>query len=349
MSRSRDTIVEVQYLRALAVLLVVAGHAYQNEGRFFAEQAFGPFMYFGFSGVDVFFVISGFIIHTLYRGAENLDPGFYLMRLNRIFPMYWLFTLGAVLGYTLVLGRPLEPVLTETDWIRTLTLWPTGEHPILPVAWTLTHELYFYLIYALYLAAPKRWRPLVAGGWLVLTLAGIAWPGAQDNPLLRILLSPFNLLFLAGAVLAEFRGRLVPLKWPALAAALAGAALGLYWTGLHGVEGLNNAVVRVAVFAPFAVGISWAVLSWKPVLPGFAVSIGNWSYVLYLGHSLVLDVLARMLAPRLDGSVFDSLVFYSLGSVSVLVMAAIAHRFFERPALAIGKSAIGRLTASRTP
>jgi len=344
MAGTRPSIVEVQYLRAIAVLLVVAGHAYQNEGRFFSDQAFGDFMFFGFSGVDVFFVISGFIIHTLYRDHQGFDPGFYLQRLNRIFPMYWLFTLGAVLGYTLVMGRSLGPVIEGTDWVRTLTLWPANEMPLLPVAWTLTHELYFYLAYAIFLAAPRAWRLPLAGGWLVLTLAGTLLPDAWNNAVLRLVVSPFNWLFLAGALMAEFRARLDTYRIPAGILAVLGAGLGVFWTSRHGIAGLDDPLVRVAVFAPFAIGIVATLLSWKPRFPGFIARIGDGSYVLYLGHALLLDVLARLLAARIDGTAFDSLVFYPTGLIAVLAMAFIAHSLAERPLLKLGKQAIRVLT-----
>ncbi|MBR9824363.1 MAG: acyltransferase [Alphaproteobacteria bacterium] len=342
MKHGHQTIVEVQYLRAIAVLLVFLGHAHQNEGRFFSDTAFGDYMYFGFAGVDVFFVISGFIIHTLYRDHSGVDPVFYLHRLNRIFPMYWVFTLGAMLGYWLVLGRSLGPVMAETDWVRTLTLWPGNEAPLLPVAWTLTHELYFYLTYAVFLAFPVRWRVHMASAWLLITLIGLVIPDRNEHPLFQLMISPFNLLFLAGVALAEWRKRFERFGVLAVVTTVSGLILGLIYTGSTGLPGLENVGVRVAVFAPFAVGLCWCFLALKPKLPSILVAIGDWSYALYLGHTLVLDVLARLLVPRIDGALLDSLIFYPLGFILVLIMSAIAHHGFERPALAVGKSIIKR-------
>lgn len=343
MTPDRQTIVEVQYLRAIAVLLVFFGHAHQNEARFFSDTAFGDYMFFGFSGVDVFFVISGFIIHTLYKHREGLDPVFYLQRLNRIFPMYWLFTLGAILGYTLVLGGQFSQVTQNTDWLRTLTLWPGDDMPLLPVAWTLTHELYFYLAYAVFLAAPMRWRPYLVAVWFAITCIGLAIPDHAEHPVVRLIISPFNFLFLAGALMAEFRARIEGMKLVAAILCLAGLVLGLAYCTTYGVSGLQDAAIRVAVFAPFAIGVSGLLLSWRPVWPDAFVRIGDWSYVLYLGHTLVLDVSARLLARFIDGSVLASPVYYFSGLVAVLIMAGIAHHLFERPALRLGKQLISGL------
>ena len=95
----RAQIIEVQYLRALAVLLVLIGHINQSEMRVLDGDVLGSVGFFGFSGVDVFFVISGFIIHTLYRDHTGLDWRFFLNRLNRIYPMYWLVTLVGIAGF----------------------------------------------------------------------------------------------------------------------------------------------------------------------------------------------------------------------------------------------------------
>jgi exopolysaccharide production protein ExoZ len=342
-------IVELQYLRALAVLLVVFAHIHQTEGRLLGEQLLGGFAYFGFSGVDVFFVISGFIIHHIYGKTSGFRPRFFLARLNRIFPLYWVYTAIAVIGYLLVFGDGPDTALRQKDWLATVTLFPVGYPPILPVGWTLTHELYFYLVYAIYLALPARWRPWAVLAWAGLTLGGLFGLAEGGVPLIGLIVSPFNLLFLAGALIAQFSDRLLTRRGIALATAGAGAALGLGWTALYGLEGLTDPAVRVPVFAPFAMGTVWAVLAWRPRLPSLAARIGDWSYAAYLGHILALDMLARILAPSLSGTVLDSLLYYALAMLVTLVLAWLSHRLIERPLLRLGKRAIGGPGPKRPP
>ena len=346
---ARGQIVELQYLRALAVILVVIGHTHQTEGRIFGDQLLGDFAYFGFGGVDVFFVVSGFIIHHLYGSMSGLRPSFFLARLNRILPLYWIYTAIAVVGYLLVFGDGPGTALREKDWLASITLFPVGYPPILPVGWTLTHELYFYLVYAVFLALPARLRPWAALAWCGLTLGGVFGLAEGRAPWIGLVTSPFNLLFLAGALIAQFADRLLRWKVAALALAEAGAVLGLAWASAYGLEGLTDPAVRVPVFAPFAIGTVWAVLAWRPRLPELAARIGDWSYACYLGHILVLDTLARILAPTLGGSGLASPVYYSLAMLATLLLAWLTHRLIERPLLQIGKKAIAALTANSPP
>jgi len=336
-------IIELQYLRALAVLLVVLGHTHQTEERLLGgNPMLGDFAYFGFSGVDIFFVISGFIIHHIYGKTSGLRPRFFLERLNRIFPLYWIYTAVAVVGYLLVFGDGSGTALQEKDWLASITLFPVGYPPLLPVGWTLTHELYFYFVYMVFLALPAPWRGRGVLAWFGLTLVGMTGLAGEALPWMIVALSPFNLLFLAGALMAQFADRLLSLKRAALGVALAGLTLGLGWTAMHGLEGLVDPAVRVLVFAPFAVGVVWAVLAWKPQLPALVARIGDWSYACYLGHILVLDILARLLMPVIGGTVIASPVFYTTGLLASLVLAWLSHYLLERPMLRAGKKLIGR-------
>ena len=340
-ARPSAEIVELQYLRAIAVLLVVIGHLHQAGMRLLGTDMLGPVGYLGYAGVDVFFVISGFIIHTLYHTATRPSPGYALKRLNRIFPLYWLFTGLSVLGY-LILGESLTRDLDDMDWLASLTLLPTGQPPLLLVGWTLTHELYFYVVYGLVLFLPPRWRQLVAALWAVLTVLAMTGVVDTGSPWSALVLSGFNLQFLAGIVLAEVREQLPRTRWPALVTLAIGTCLALAWTFRHGLDGLADADFRVAAFSVMAVGLVWAVLAWQPHWPKLLASIGDWSYAIYLGHLLVIGVIARVLAGILPHGLVGTLVLFATGMVASTALGLIVYRFVETPLLNVGKNAIRR-------
>lgn len=325
------------------MLMVVFGHVHQAQERFMGPALLGDMAYIGFAGVDVFFVISGFIIHHLYRQADGPDAGYFLKRINRIYPLYWVYTLAALGGY-MVLGDALNRDGDTVNWLNSITLFPTGHLPMLSVGWTLTHELYFYAVYGLVLFLPARLRLPALAAWGGLTLVFLflgrsGWPAWA-----ALMLSPFNLLFLAGIALAEGFKWAERLKWIALAMTLAGLALGAWFTGTFGLQGFAQVGVRVIVFAPLSVGIVWALLAFKPRLPAIAARLGDWSYSTYLSHILVLGVLARLAAPVLTSLPLTGVLAYVLLIAAALIYGAVSFYLIEKPLLKLGRGVIGKLT-----
>jgi exopolysaccharide production protein ExoZ len=342
LTSARTNIVEVQYLRALAVVLVMIAHLHQSEARFFSDPMFGDFGYAGFVGVDVFFVISGFIIHHLYRSHAGFDVSFLLNRFNRIYPLYWIFSLAAIAGY-FVMGDSLTSNVTSLDIVGSLSLIPTGQPPILMVGWTLTHELYFYIAYGLMLVLPSRWRGWAVGCWVVPTLLALILDYKALSPWLGLMLSPFNLLFLAGGLLAEFRSILERMRNTALALMVTGGLIATSWTQIYGFDGLTDPSARVLFYFLFAVSCVWTFLAWRPAMSGVAARIGDWSYALYLSHILVIGVLSRLLVRFIDGEWWASPVYYSVTIVACVCVGGLAHIGVERPLLKLGKRIIGKV------
>ncbi len=340
------TLIEIQFLRAIAVLMVVLAHIHQANARFYDSPLLGQASFFGFAGVDVFFVLSGFIIHHLYKDHGGFDGRYFLNRLNRILPLYWIFTGFAVLGY-LTFGDDLTRPLADLNLAASLTLVPTGELPVLQVGWTLTHELYFYLAYGLALVLPRPARVWAAIGWALASLAYILAPHELDSVWLDLVFSPFNFLFLSGVMLASLFPRVRRLRIPALLILAAGLVLGLSWTHVHGLDGLAAAPLRVVMLAPFAMGLVATFLAWTPALPALLARIGDWSYAIYLSHILVIGVLARLLPDITGGGLAGGITIYLTGIAACLVLGGAVHVWVERPLLDRGKALIARLTPAR--
>ncbi|NIP18902.1 MAG: acyltransferase family protein [Xanthomonadales bacterium] len=163
-------LVNIQLLRCIAAMLVVIYHtaAHLPPG---SEGAHGLFWFghaVGYAGVDIFFVISGFIMAwtTLNEGGREASADFIKRRLGRIFSGYWPF-------FFLALGvfwfaRPAH--VAESNLLASFFLWPQRlNRVLLEITWTLSYELYFYLLFALLiLLVPRRVRP---GLCLALTAA----------------------------------------------------------------------------------------------------------------------------------------------------------------------------------
>lgn len=199
----------VQGLRAIAVLLVVWTHSivaasyYSNpkQGVFFHLQGFGA------CGLDIFFVISGFIVSLVAvrraQQSRNSARTFLSRRITRIFPLYWILTLVIVLEAQL--GS--HPILWHrVPWFPTLLLLPGWHYPVPPLilslGWSLLFEIYFYLV----LTAWVRWTPQHVVRNTVLFLVAMVAVGAvfgMHRPLLVIWSSPVALEFVLGCLIGQ--------------------------------------------------------------------------------------------------------------------------------------------------
>ncbi|MBY0513870.1 MAG: acyltransferase family protein, partial [Gemmataceae bacterium] len=120
----------VQALRGVACLLVVLVHLWKLEARFgYETPGFAAIKWFGFAGVDLFFVISGFIITTTNRkhlGRPAAVPGYLGRRLWRVYPVYWAATAVAAATAAAVYGRAVFDECTPGKWAHWLALNPAG-------------------------------------------------------------------------------------------------------------------------------------------------------------------------------------------------------------------------------
>jgi exopolysaccharide production protein ExoZ len=211
----------LQILRAFAAIFVVLEHAWDHIVPLAPGPTWGSrlgFTAFGAFGVDLFFCLSGFLMATMLRPGPASPASaisFFLARVRRIYPNYCLWlgvlvagTAFAFRGHTAGAGLSL-PVLDAAALVHNVLLLPTlsvtGWHMMLPQAWTLTYEMYFYTLFALCIGLlDHRWRLIgltisIAGLMLVtLTIAG---PGDPFGlAITEVMANPVNLDFLAGSI-----------------------------------------------------------------------------------------------------------------------------------------------------
>ena len=215
----------LQVLRAIAASLVAVDHTWTTilvpTGLLPKWSSPGGYQ-LGNLGVTTFFVISGFImIRTAHKrfGSAAAAGEFFLKRLIRIVPMYWLATL---IGAALILKG--HHAIAPLDVIRSALFIPYAHGPILSQGWTLNYEMFFYALFALALFLPARigfW--LLLGTFLVIVGAGALihpWsdPASATSPA-AFLSRPVILLFAAGMIIArmvKFGAGGGPVRWPLL-------------------------------------------------------------------------------------------------------------------------------------
>ena len=259
----------IQVLRAIAACAVVVLHAYPDAHTPIGKAGYGA------AGVDLFFVISGFIMANVSQGRNSGD--FLGDRLWRIYPLWWI----AVLPWLFMVPRGGTFILSS------LTLWPVypgGYYvPVLKVGWTLSFELLFYLGMTLAIAT----RPIVPMATYALFLLGTL---TTSSPVLHFVGSPMALEFLLGVLVAKLPKR-------ASLGLLIAVGLALFAftdPGLGDVESSlapQWALRRALEWGFPAALIVWGALSLEELFRHRAfdvpVAIGDASYSVYLFHPIV--------------------------------------------------------------
>ncbi|MBX3398399.1 MAG: acyltransferase [Gemmataceae bacterium] len=289
----RANLDNLQALRGVACLAVVLYHLGQWESGYgLKHPLFGVFRWFGYAGVDLFFVISGFIIAHSNKnrlGQSRALPTYLFRRFWRLYPLYWIaFALG-----TALMAYPCGMDVRALEWrgnaITWFGLWP-GVHTIMPHAWTLAFELLFYLAFAALFLLPIRAGVGLLALWGVAVLA-VSISGYQSpNRFVHTATLPYVLEFLAGAALAwaYHRNRTDHYR-PALALAFAWAVV----AGLLVNKADSHWLVitpgpRILVFGLPAMLVVYALVAaeahgrWR--MPGWTKALGNASYSIYLMH-----------------------------------------------------------------
>lgn len=197
-------IVSIQYLRGIAALLVVWHHA---TNQITGMSEFLP-SDFGVSGVDLFFVISGFIMVVTTAGSSITPTQFWSRRIARVVPIYWLLTLLMVCVALAAPGlfktlriEPLKLVQSLLFIPHFSASFPAFAWPVLVPGWTLNFEMFFYAVFGASLIVPLRWRLWVVSIFF-LGLAAIGMLlGPFESAVARTYTSPMLVEFVAGALI----------------------------------------------------------------------------------------------------------------------------------------------------
>lgn len=283
-----------QYLRGIAAVLVVLYHAnlkllnsvYHTD--MLAEIGHGAGL--AFVGVNLFFALSGYLMASLVR--KSSIGQFIWHRAARIYPAYFI-AVGIIIGLSLMFSGTFPPI-----YLPALTLFPTRGYGPLQVDWSLTYEITFYVISAVFcLRGARRFHVYFLAVWAVSILVNNHIVGFVNTPELprmhQVPFSEYSLSFVLGGlalhavkstrVLSAVRA--VGPYW--LAAMLAFAAWGFQYPFPAYTTACLSAV---AVAYSFNTEFSWR--------SNFLMRLGNRSYGIYLIHTLICAWTLGLLAPN---------------------------------------------------
>lgn len=343
----KSQIVSIQILRGLAALLVVIAHIVEHPTVDYANAA----LITGRFGVEIFFVVSGFVILHI-AGEGRFDPvTFAVRRVARIVPLYWACTVAVFALVTVAPSVFKSTVADGGHFLRSLAFVPSADpldpsdwRPLFKLGWTLDYEMFFYLVLGLLFwcgSALRRaqiatavFAVLIAASFFVTPRASVAAYYANHA------LAPFvvgmwlSILWDRGVFGARGAGR------PALLATSAAVAAGFTaWLYARPFETTwevgGHAVMAAAAVAIVATGLFAEAWYRDGRLPALR-RIGDVSYSLYLTHMFVVGA-AWAVAGRLGLVSTPALVGVGVAAlVASLVLAELSFRLIESPTNAWG-------------
>lgn len=316
-------LVSLQLVRALAAGVVVYLHTFTTP-------------LFGLFGVDLFFVLSGFVMaHILATQPHKTPLQFLGDRLVRIVPLYWLVT-TAVLLVALAAPRLMgTTVASAGHWLQSLLFIPHFRpdgslFPVLMPGWSLNYEMVFYVAVGLALMGPRE----ALTGWVVVLLAGFWAVGSAVDP------AGATHAFTQSTLWLEFGlGLLAHGLWRrrALDAVEPPVAFALILLLLGSMVLLEGSADRLIIAGIPALGVLLLALRLEDPLRRLAghaplklaVRVGDASYATYLTHMFVIGAIERLGFARLG---IEKTTLTALATVACcLVVGEAVHRFVDQP------------------
>jgi peptidoglycan/LPS O-acetylase OafA/YrhL len=340
-----ERIYSLQGLRGVAVLGVVLFHMTAVEHKYSGgDILLPPFLDFFQLGVDLFFIVSGFVMVIVSRGrfqsmAES--KRFLFNRVSRIYPTYWLYY-ALTLAVLLVQPGMVNSTHGSSNLLMSFLLLPNDKVLLVMVAWSLLFELWFYLVFTGLMCFRERWLPAFLVGWAAVLVTFNSLQDWQDySPVLQVMLHPYALEFIVGVALALLfysrHSARIPTSLVTVAlvvALLPGIGLIGYFRLFDAVGMLRMSAVS-AVFGTLILGLALLERRRRLRMPALLVTVGDMSYTVYLSHLLVLGVIGRvwqMLGAQPE-SLLDNVLFAALMMTAVLCYGWVGYRYFEKPML----------------
>ncbi len=341
----------LQLYRGIASILVVLHHGNIILDRELHQNGSFSLFHWGWVGVDFFFVLSGFIIFYIHQtdlGQPQRFRSFITKRFLRIYPLYWLILFGKI-AISMLSDR--QSVLYQTSlaqFAQAILLVPQAKANLenfIGVSWTLTYEVFFYLIFGLLiLLKSKICQPLI-----------IIW-------MMGIILNLFQLLPIQGSLLPEFifnarnlefgfgcgaayivSKQTVPYGKTFTYAALGILALAIINTKYQqfDVSGISPAIAYGIPFAILIIGSVQIEKNTTLPIPPVLIYLGNASYSIYLTHGFFINNITRIYikaAERFDQSLLqlppNSSLYLIVTTIIIslsIAIGCIVHTWVERP------------------
>ena len=328
---SHPKILCVQSLRGIAALSVAMYHTLNIV--VYVRGAELPFHFVLSSGVDVFFVLSGFVMFiTNFRGQHS-PAKFIWNRFTRIVPLYWLCTLLFV-PITLI-SPHLRPDFSVKNLLLSLMFIPYGHWPILPVGWSLNYEVFFYALLIGVMAISLRYMVMLSAIiYVILVIFGILLDPI-NIPWMYFYTRPIIFEFLVGIIIGWSFTNQFYIRTRATAIVCGVLAIGLFALSDHWGEEVWSNLQPVFFGIPAALLLLSALSLEQAELrvsnKGLLL-LGDASYSIYLTHGFPLFVMAFVVKTAWWPKGTIGLLFFTSVVMALIICVGVScHLYVEKP------------------
>jgi len=295
----------------------------------------------GYVGVDFFFVLSGFIIcYVHYRdiGIRSSLKAFLIKRLVRIFPIYWAICAVLVAVYFIFPSFGSEEYRNVPLLVRSILLFPEADPRPLPVSWTLSFEMFFYMVFSLFMLVKTR---VVVGGLVLWGGVSLCYAlgiiPKSESYLANFIINGLNVEFLLGCLVAYLvlkYQRTISGRTSACIFVLGTLLVVLSWYLRYAhLTSLHRAILFGPSFALLVLGVALYDVQRAPRLPKMLLGIGDASYSIYLTHCDLVTLVLKLLAVAgLAGLMKGQLIALGV-AVAVVFAGWLCYKLVEKPIL----------------
>ena len=338
----------IQVFRGIASLLVVGVHGELIFKQNLSEEFLFNIFHFGGSGVDFFFVLSGFIIYYVHQwdfGKSSKVREFAIKRIVRIYPIYWVILTAKLLASVSFSYANIN----ERNWlevIKAFSLFPQDRgilsESFLGVSWTLSYEIFFYLIFGfLVYFGVKKCFPVIAiwVALVILHLIGIVTV-SDNNVLLKFLFSNLHLEFVLGILAAYLLSNYTLAHGDKI------MYFGMFLFTLGAIN-YNYSFQEIPSLILFGIPSTFLVIgavAWEmqknTKFPDLLILLGNASYSLYLIHGFIMNNFTKitMKLGLAEAIVQNDLLMTMFGIVNMIlatVVGCLVYLYIEKPMISV--------------
>ena len=311
----QNKIDSIQILRFLAAFSVMMVHL--------------PLFGFGAWGVDIFFVISGFIMMYV---TESNERSFLVKRIIRIVPLYWMLTLG-VFSIAIFFPNLLNNTSANLEHlIKSLFFIPfdkngTGHFPILFLGWTLNFEIIFYLLFSISLFVSKRNRLILCSALIILFLFSNFLLSKKNfifSTYYEFIFLEFIFGMVAFIIWNKFKNKITNSFFNHFIFFLIIFVVAIILSNLNFIR-----VIHYGIFS-FALLIYFLFFLNNLKFPKTLVSLGDASYCMYLLHPYIVQFFYKIFKLNSYNFLIQS-VFTLIIIILVCLTSILIYNFIEKP------------------